>query len=90
MNSLPQPMEPAAQRAALYARSATTSQRPAGDGGPSSLDGQLTACARYGQQQGYRIVERYADTAGGLDVGDSRPALQRLLQDAEAGAFDVL
>lgn len=73
------------QRAAIYARVAIQPQ----DQPNAALDEQTAACAAYCTAHGYTGVDRYID-AGYSGNTDQRPALGRLLRDAEAGAFDTV
>ena len=56
---------------------------------PHSLAAQAQRLEAFAQsQEGWRIVRRFEDKASGATV--DRPALQRLLAEAEAGRFDLL
>ncbi len=56
---------------------------------PHSLAAQAQRLQAFAQSQGgWRIVRRFEDKASGATV--DRPALQRLLAEAEAGRFDLL
>jgi site-specific DNA recombinase len=57
-----------------------------------SLEAQVRAIEAYGQQHHYAIVARYPEPARSARTDDEakRPAFQQMLQDAEAGHFDVV
>jgi DNA invertase Pin-like site-specific DNA recombinase len=67
-----------AERAALYARSATG----------QNLQDQLDNCRRYAQERSYQIVLELAEAASGITVG--RPGLNQVKELAIDGALDVL
>jgi len=70
-------------RAVIYARYSSDNQREA------SIEDQIELCRRYCGNEGWEITEVYQDAA--LSGGSSmRPAFQKLLADAERGAFDVV
>lgn len=73
------------QRAAVYTRVSTAGQA---DDDKVSLSEQLADCEAYCAAKGYEVVVRYSDVKSGAT--SKRPDFQRLLQDAEAGAFDVV
>jgi DNA invertase Pin-like site-specific DNA recombinase len=75
--------EPAPVRAATYAR------RSSGRQG-ASIDSQQAENRAYCQDRGWLVVGEYRDTASAFKPEARRPDLERLLRDAEAGAFDVL
>lgn len=86
---MPRPREQKAgtttpSRAAVYVRVSTASQV---DG--TSLDGQLDVCRSEIGRHGWTVVEVYSD-AGVSGARASRPALDRLVDDAEAGRVDVV
>lgn len=72
-------------RAAGYIRVSTTEQVEDGN----SLDAQPQAIGDFCKGKGWELVEVYED-AGISGSKSDRPALQRLLEDAEAGAIDVV
>jgi len=72
-------------KAAGYIRVSTTEQATEGH----SLDAQHEAIASYTCQRGWELVQVYVDT-GLSGTRADRPALQRLLHDAEQGAFEVV
>lgn len=67
--------------AAGYIRTATT-----GGDAPDSLAAQKLAVERFAEENGIRIIDWYEDSGSGLDVG--RPALRKLLADAQSGNSD--
>ena len=54
-----------------------------------SLGAQLERCQAFADSNNWDMVKVYED-AGFSAKSDQRPALQRLLRDAEAGKFDAL
>lgn len=73
------------KRAFLYAR--TSSDDTAKD----SLTGQLEVCEKYAIDNGYIVIERLQEDVRGVK-GDDRnaPALNKALEMAKTGMFDVL
>jgi DNA invertase Pin-like site-specific DNA recombinase len=72
-----------APRVALYSRVSSDLQSAA------SLDDQLRICAEWAAKQGLLVVGSYTDQAlSGASL--IRPGIQKLLQDAAAGKFDVI
>jgi len=71
-------------RAAIYVR-VSTEEQTRGYG----IDAQIEGCTEYCQRKGWAAVEIYPDegVSGALT---SRPGLDRLMADAEAGKFDVV
>ena len=69
-----------APRAALYARVSTDEQDP-------GL--QVAELRRLAEQRGWRVVDEYVDH-GVSGSKESRPALDRLLADAQAGELDLV
>lgn len=70
-------------RAALYARFSSESQRDA------SIADQMRLCRLHAEQQGWRIVEEYSDSAvSGASL--IRPGIQALIADAGRRRFDVI
>ena len=68
------------QRVALYARVSTLqAQDPAM---------QLTELREYAARRGWKVVEEYVDRMSG--VRESRPALNRMMNDARRRKFDVI
>ena len=73
------------QRAAGYRR---VSMREQVDG--HSLDAQAVNIQTYAQQQGWEVVEIYTDAGLSAKKDSHRPALERLMADAQAGRFEVI
>ena len=70
-------------RVAIYARYSSDNQRDA------SIDDQLRLCREHAEQQGWQLVETYADHAiSGASL--LRPGIQDLLSNAVAEKFDVI
>jgi DNA invertase Pin-like site-specific DNA recombinase len=69
-----------APRAALYARVSTDEQSP---------ELQIAELRRLAEQRGWRVVDEYVDH-GISGAKESRPALDRLLADAQAGEIDLV
>jgi DNA invertase Pin-like site-specific DNA recombinase len=70
-------------RVALYARYSSDSQREA------SIDDQLRQCRERASREGWAVVDSYSDRAiSGASL--TRPGIQELLVDAQAGHFDVV
>lgn len=78
-------MTDAPKRAALYARVSTADQAEEG----TSLGTQLDACRTRAVDRGWTVADQYVD-AGVSGAKDSRPELDRLMADAEAGLVDVI
>lgn len=72
-------MTPSVRRAAIYARVSTHDQEP---------ENQLAELRRYVAARGWS-AEEYVDK-GVSGAKDTRPALDRLIQDAKRRGFDVL
>lgn len=71
---------------AIYARVSTTEQAEEG----YSIDEQIRVLNEYCNQKGYTIYDEYVDRGiSGKNI-KGRPAIQRLISDAEQKKFDVL
>ena len=70
-------------RVILYARHSSEHQRDA------SIDDPLRLCRERSEREGWRIVDSYSDRSisGGNLI---RPGIQALMQDAQAGQFDMV
>ena len=69
--------------AAIYARYSTDLQRDA------SIEDQIRLCKERAKREGWRVVNCYTDHAiSGASL--IRPGMQMLLQDAQAGKFEVI
>ena len=72
-----------ATRAAIYARYSSDSQRE------ESIEIQVEQCAEWCARRGWEVVDTYCDFAMSGTRAD-RPAFQRMLANAEEGAFDAV
>jgi site-specific DNA recombinase len=72
-------------RAALYVRVSTEDQAEKG----SSIGAQIDFLEDWAQKEGWAVADRYVDD-GYSGKNLDRPALQRLIKDAEAGNFDLV
>ncbi|GAB4200149.1 MAG: hypothetical protein OHK0013_10940 [Sandaracinaceae bacterium] len=80
--------EPPARRCAIYTRKSTTMGL---EQEFNSLDAQREACAAYIERQvGWSIVSERYDDGGFTGANIDRPAFTRLMEDAEAGKFDIV
>ena len=70
-------------RAVIYARYSSTMQRDA------SIEDQVRACRAWIEREGARLTATYTDHAVSGQIR-MRPGYQKLLEDARAGAFDVV
>ena len=70
-------------RAVIYARYSTELQREA------SIEDQVRVCQRLIEGQGWTVSQVYSDL-GMSGASHLRPGYQKLLEDARAGAFDVV
>lgn len=69
-------------RAVLYARFSSDLQRDA------SIEDQLRSCRDYAARKGFAVTEKYSDRAvSGASL--MRYGIQKLLEDARGGGFDV-
>jgi DNA invertase Pin-like site-specific DNA recombinase len=72
-----------AQRVALYARYSSDLQREA------SIEDQVRTCRMASEARGWQVAQVYSDHAIS-GASTLRPGYQKLLEDARAGAFDVV
>jgi DNA invertase Pin-like site-specific DNA recombinase len=70
-------------RAVIYARYSTDLQREA------SIKDQVRACRQRIEREGWTLLATYSDAASS-GASRLRPGYQKLLEDARAGAFDVV
>src|SRR6266478_5132375 len=70
-------------RAAIYARYSTDLQREA------SIEDQVRVCRQRIKREGWKLGATYSDAASS-GASRLRPGYQKLLEDARAGAFDVV
>jgi len=75
----------AKQRVAIYAR--VSSQEQAAEG--VSIEAQLASLQAYAKSQSWEVVDEYID-AGYSGGTDERPALKRLLIDADQRRFNII
>ena len=73
------------QRAVGYSR---VSMREQVDG--HSLDAQSVNIQNYCKSKGWNLVEIYTDAGLSAKKDSHRPSLEKLMQDAEAGSFDIV
>lgn len=79
--------QPEPKRAAVYVRVSTAKQAEEG----LSLDAQTERCRAKVKQSGWKLAEEHVYVERGVSGGrDSRPQFNRLLVDADRGAFDFL
>ena len=71
-------------RIALYARYSSDNQRDA------SIEDQLRICREQAKREGWQIVGTYKDAGISGSSMILRPGIQSLLQDAQAGQFDLV
>lgn len=70
-------------RVALYARYSSDNQRDA------SIEDQLRLCRERAAREGWEIIDSFSDrSVSGASL--IRPGIQALMQDAQAGRFDVV
>src|SRR5579872_1575298 len=70
-------------RAVIYARYSTDLQREA------SIEDQVRVCRQRIKREGWKLGATYSDAASS-GTSRLRPGYQKLLDDARAGAFDVV
>ena len=70
-------------RAVVYARYSTDLQREA------SIEDQVRVCRQRIERDGWTLLSTYSDAASS-GASRLRPGYQKLLEDARAGAFDVV
>jgi len=71
-------------KVALYARCSTDNQRDA------SIEDQFRLCRERAEREQWNVVSTYTDPAISGASMILRPGIQRLLQDAKAGQFDIV
>ncbi|MCC6644561.1 MAG: recombinase family protein [Polyangiaceae bacterium] len=78
----------APKRCAIYTRKSTSAGL---DQAFNSLDAQRDACLSYvARQAGWTVVPERYDDGGFTGANTDRPAFQRLMNDVDAGAIDVI
>lgn len=70
-------------RAVIYARYSCSNQTE------QSIEGQLADCQQFAERIGLQIVDTYIDRAM-TATSDRRPQFQKMINDSEKGAFDVI
>ncbi len=55
-----------------------------------SLDAQEVHLRNYAQSQNWNLIHIYCDAGISAKKDSRRPALEQLMEDAEAGKFDVV
>lgn len=74
------------KKVAIYARVSTTEQAEEG----YSIDEQLRVLIDFCNREGYEVYDKYVDRGiSGKNIS-GRPAVQRLIEDAEVKKFDVV
>ncbi|MBK3733028.1 hypothetical protein GAY29_07875 [Azospirillum brasilense] len=71
-------------KAAIYARRASVTQQD------RSIDARIRPCQEYLERHGGTIVAIYSDDAISGSHLETRPGVQRLLEDAKNGLFDTV
>jgi len=71
-------------RVALYARYSSDHQRDA------SIEDQFRICREQAKRKGLKVVSTYKDAGISGSSMILRPGVQMLLQDAQAGQFDMV
>tara|TARA_R110002110_G_scaffold415701_1_gene653909 strand:+ start:1457 stop:3112 length:1656 start_codon:yes stop_codon:yes gene_type:complete len=69
--------------AAIYARFSSDNQRDA------SIEDQLRLCTERAEREGWNVVQSYSDQ-GISGASLLRPGIQNLIEDAQAGKFDIV
>lgn len=71
------------KNAVIYARFSSHGQNE------MSIDGQIRVCREFAESQGYNVINAYSDKAR-TGTNDSRPSFQRMIRDADSGAFQYI
>ena len=71
------------KNAVIYARYSSLGQNE------QSIEGQIRICTEYAESKGFTVVKTYADRAK-TGTNDNRPNFQKMLHDAESGAFEQI
>ena len=73
------------KNAVIYARYSSAGQNE------QSIDGQLRVCKEYAESKGFNIVKTYIDKAkSAWTESEKRVDFQKMLQEAETGAFQIV
>ena len=67
----------------IYARFSSRGQNE------QSIETQVNICTELAQKNGYNVINVYSDKAR-TGTNDARPAFQRMIKDAESGAFQYV
>jgi len=54
-----------------------------------SIEGQIRVCKEFAESKGFNVVNVYPEKAR-TGTNDSRPAFQRMIEDAKTGAFQYI
>lgn len=68
------------KNAVIYARFSSHAQNE------QSIEGQIRICTEYAESQGYTVVKAYKVKARS-GTNDHRPDFQKMIADADSGAF---
>ena len=68
------------KNAVIYARYSSQGQNE------QSIEGQIRICTEYAESKGFTVVKTYMDKAR-TGTNDQRPDFQRMISDADSGAF---
>lgn len=71
------------KNAVIYARYSSQGQNE------QSIEGQIRICTEYAESQGYTVVKAYKDKARS-GTNDHRPDFQKMIADADSGAFEQI
>ncbi len=69
--------------AVIYARYSSQGQNE------QSIEGQVRICTEYAQSKGFTVVKTYMDRAR-TGTNDNRPDFQKMISDADSGAFEQI
>lgn len=69
--------------AVIYARYSSQGQNE------QSIEGQVRICTEYAQSKGFTVVKTYMDRAR-TGTNDHRPDFQKMIADADSGAFEQI
>ena len=72
------------KNAVIYARYSPGSKQ-----NYQSIEGQIRICTEYAESQGYTVVKAYKDKARS-GTNDHRPDFQKMIADADSGAFEQI
>lgn len=71
------------KKVVIYARYSSYNQTE------QSIEGQTHICEKFAADNGYKIIGSYIDRAVSA-TSDRRPEFQRMINDSEAGKFNVV